>query len=246
MLDEDSEKVPAETEMFIINNDFGTHLNTCLDRDDLYFSLGLECEVVDDDILKIKMSAKPALEGLFPSMVKPGIALLIVEDSIVGKQAGVEGDYIHNGVPRAFINDGDPDFAFVGDEVPFPSDGFTLETKYIIPDPSWKIDNLKLIFYVMDGNLYIQNAVTCPVKTATPPDGIKNPKGIESEFAVHCNNGMLHIEGEFDKARIYTMDGQQIIVTNEKDTNVSKLVKGIYCVLIQKENRFVSKKFIIE
>ena len=98
-------------------------------------------------------------------MVKPGIALLIVEDSIVGKQAGVEGDYIHNGVPRAFINDGDPDFAFVGDEVPFPSDGFTLETKYIIPDPSWKIDNLKLIFYVMDGNLYIQNAVTCPVKT---------------------------------------------------------------------------------
>lgn len=52
MLDEDSEKVPAETEMFIINNDFGTHLNTCLDRDDLYFSLGLECEVVDDDILK--------------------------------------------------------------------------------------------------------------------------------------------------------------------------------------------------
>ena len=66
MLDEDSEKVPAETEMFIINNDFGTHLNTCLDRDDLYFSLGLECEVVDDDILKIKMSAKPALEGLFP------------------------------------------------------------------------------------------------------------------------------------------------------------------------------------
>ena len=244
-LNENSEKVPAETEMFIIDNDFGTHLNTCLDQDDLYFSLGLECEVVDDDILKIKMSAKPALEGLFPSIVRPAIALLIVEDNIVGKQAGVEGDYIHNGVPRAFINDGDPDFAFIGDEIPFPSDGFTLETKYIIPDPSWKIEDLKLIFYVMDGNMYIQNAVSCPVKTKTP-DGIKNPKGTESEFAVHCNNGMLHIEGEFDKARIYTMDGQQIIVTNEKDTNVSKLAKGIYCVLIQKENRFVSKKFIIE
>ncbi len=245
-LNENSEEVPAETEMFIINNDFGTHLNTCLDQDDLYFSLGLECEVVDDDILKIKMSAKPALEGLFPSIVQPAIALLIVEDNIVGKQAGVEGDYIHNGVPRAFINDGDPEFAFIGDAIPFPSDGFTLETKYIIPDSSWKVDNLKLIFYVIDGNLYIQNAVTCPVKTKTPPDGIKNPKGAESEFAVHCNNGMLHIEGEFDKARIYTMDGQQIIVTNEKDTNVSKLVKGIYCVLIQKENRFVSKKFVIE
>lgn len=246
MLDENRDEVPAETEMFIINNDFDTHLNTCLDREDVYFSLGLECEVVDDDVLKIKMIAKPALEGLFPPMVKPCIALLIVEDNIVGKQAGVEGDYIHNGVPRAFINDGDPDFAYIGDEVPFPSNGFTLETKYIIPDPSWKIENLRLIFYVMDGHMYIQNAVTCPVKTKTLPDGIKNPENTESEFAVHCNNGMLRIEGEFDKARIYTMDGQQIIVTNEKDTNVSKLAKGIYCVLIQKESRFVSKKFIIE
>lgn len=235
--------VQTTTEMFLIDENFGDHLENCLNEEDVYFSLGLECEVVDDDALEIKMIAKPAIEGLFPTMQQPAVALLLIENNVVGKQAGVDGDYVHNAVPRAFINDGNPEYAFLGDEIPFPSEGFTLESRYIIPDKSWNIDNLSLVFYVTDANMSIRNAVMCPVKS--DPDGL-NKEIADNKFTVTCIDGILYIDGVFDKARIFAMSGQILMETNEAKINVSGLTKGIYCVLIQKDNRFVSKKFIIQ
>lgn len=244
MLDQDGEKVPATTEMFVINEDFSKHLNVCLDDPEVYFSLGVECDLVDNDVIKVTMKATPALEGLFPELLRPKICLLLIEDSIIGKQAGVEGNYIHNHIPRAFLTKGsvDPGFEFMGELVPFPKEGFTLERKYVIPDSSWNIDNLSLVFYVMDAGMVIRNAAICPVKPKTV--GIKNST-IENEFTVICKEGTLHISGDFDSARIFTVDGQKLTETTQAATEVSEWAEGIYFVLIQKDNRFVSKKFVV-
>ena len=239
----DNETGQATTEMFLVDENFEKHLKTGLNEEDVYFSLGLESEVVDDDILKIKMTAKPAIEGLFPPILQGSIALLLIEDKIAGTQAGVAEEYIHNGIPRAFINDGNPEYAYLGDEIPMPSDGFTLESKYIIPDKSWNIDNLSLVFYITDANMNIRNAVMCPVKRI--PDGLKK-ETVEKDFAINCKDGTLHIDGNFDKARIFSISGETLMETNDTNINVSRLEKGIYCILIQKGNRFVSKKFIIQ
>lgn len=245
MLDQEGEKVPATTEMFVIDNDFSKHLTACLDDPEVYFSLGVECQLVDEDVLKVTMKATPALEGLFPDILRPKIALLLIEDSIVGKQTGVEGDYIHRHIPRTFLTEGsvDPGFEFMGELVPFPKEGFTLERKFVIPDSSWKVDNLSLVFYVMDAAITVKNAATCPVKPKTVSI---NNSNVESDFTVICRDGNLHIEGDFDKAWIFKADGQKLMEIYEANTNVSGWSKGIHCVLIQKGNRFVSEKFILK
>lgn len=243
MLDANGEEVAAESEMFIIDENFGKHLEWSLADEEVYFSLKVECEVIDGDILKIKMKGIPAIEGLFPSIMRPQIALLLMEDGIKGKQAGVDGEYIHNHIPRAFINDGDPIHAYLGDEIPIPAEGFTLETKYIIPDKSWNIDNLRLVFYLIDGNVVIRNSATCSVKPAGT--GIKDTKTDAAPLQISCSNGMLHVDGEFDKAHVFALSGQKMFTTDEADTNVSGLEKGVYCILIQKGNHFVSEKFMV-
>lgn len=243
MLDANGEEVAAESEMFIIDENFGKHLEWSLADEEVYFSLKVECEVIDGDILKIKMKGIPAIEGLFPSILQPQIALLLMEDGIKGKQAGVDGEYIHNHIPRAFINDGDPIHAYLGDEIPIPAEGFTLETKYIIPDKSWNIDNLRLVFYLIDGNVAIRNSATCSVKPSGT--GITDHHMDAEPVQISCINGMLHVDGEFDKAHVFTLSGQKVFTTDETDTNVSGLEKGVYCILIQKGNHFVSEKFMV-
>ena len=137
MLNEENEKVPATSELFLIDNDFGKHLNSILE-DEVFYSLNAECDVIDDDVLKIKVALKPAIEGLFPSIFGPNLAMLLTEDNIVGRQAGVDGDYVHNGIPRTFINSEDPRFGMVGNKIEISDNGYTLETKYIIPAHSIK------------------------------------------------------------------------------------------------------------
>ena len=242
MLNEENEKVPATSELFLIDNDFGKHLNSILE-DEVFYSLNAECDVIDDDVLKIKVALKPAIEGLFPSIFGPNLAMLLTEDNIVGRQAGVDGDYVHNGIPRTFINSEDPRFGMVGNKIEISDNGYTLETKYIIPDKSWKLENMNLICYIMDARMVIDNVVSCPVKAN--PDGLKK-ETVENDFAINCKDGTLLIDGDFDQARILSISGQTVMETNNANINVSKLNKGIYCILIQKGNRFVSKKFIIQ
>ncbi len=242
MLNEENEKVPATSELFLIDNDFGKHLNSILE-DDVFYSLNAECDVIDDDVLKIKVALKPAIEGLFPSIFGPNLAMLLTEDNIVGRQAGVDGDYVHNGIPRTFINSEDPRFGMVGNKIEISDNGYTLETKYIIPDKSWKLENMNLICYIMDARMMIDNVVSCPVKAN--PDGLKKETA-ENDFTINCKDGTLLIDGDFDQARILSISGQTVMETNNANINVSKLNKGIYCILIQKGNRFVSKKFIIQ
>lgn len=243
MLNADGEEVPAQSGIFIIDKNFGKHLEKSLADEEVYFSLKVECEVIDGDILKIKMKGIPAIEGVFPYISQPQIALLLIEDSIRGKQAGVDGEYIHNHIPRAFINDGDPIRAYLGDEIPIPAEGFTLETKYIIPDPSWNIDNLRLVFYLMDSNVTIRNSATCSVKPSGT--GIKDNQTDAEPLLIRCVNGTLHVDGEFDKAYVFTLSGQKVLTTCDADTHVSGLEKGVYCILIQKGNHFVSEKFVV-
>ena len=244
MMNSDGEKVPTEGEIFIIDQDFSDHLETYLDEEEVFYSLGVECEVVDDNLLKIKMTVKPAVEGLFPYIYNPGISLLLTEDKIVGTQAGVDGEYIHNGIPRDFIYyDDDPEFAIFGKKIDIPDDGLTLETEYEIPDDSWKLENMNLICYIMDSGMRIDNVVSCPVKAN--PDGLKKETA-EDDFNVVYNDGSLHIDGDFDSARLFSMTGQLLLTTSVADTNVSSLPAGIYCVLIQKGNHSVSDKIVIK
>ena len=245
---DENETTQATSEMFLVDENFGKYLETCLDEEDVYFSLDMDCEpiydeLLDQNVLKIQVDVKPALEGLFPYIYQSGMALLLIEDKIVGQQAGVDGEYIHNGIPRAFINDADPDVAYLGDNVKFESDGLTVEATYPIPDKSWNIDNLSLVCYVVDANMDVRNAAICPVKRI--PDGLKK-ETVENDFAINCKDGNLQIDGNFDKARIFSISGQTLMETNDTNINVSRLEKGIYCILIQKDNRFVSKKFIIQ
>ena len=242
MLNEENEKVPATSELFLIDNDFGKHLNSILE-DEVFYSLNAECDVIDDDVLKIKVALKPAIEGLFPSIFGPNLAMLLTEDNIVGRQAGVDGDYVHNGIPRTFINSEDPRFGMVGNKIEISDNGYTLETKYIIPDKSWKLENMNLICYIMDSGMRIDNVVSCPVKAN--PDGLKKETA-ENDFNVVYNDGSLHIDGDFDSARLFSMTGQLLLTTSVADTNVSSLPAGIYCVLIQKGNHSVSDKIVIK
>lgn len=235
-------------EFFLTDENFGNHLENCLNEENVYFSLGVECETIydellDQDVLKIKMEAKPALEGLFPAITDPGIVLMLVENNIVGTQAGVEGEYIHNGIIRAFINNQYPSAPYLGDGVKIPAEGLYGEATYAIPDKSWNLDNMNLIFYITDANVTTRNAAMCPVKKI--PDGLKQETS-DNSFTVTCKDGTLNINGEFDNARIFAISGQMLMDTNEASINVSGLDKGIYCVLIQKGNHCVSKKFIIK
>ena len=238
----DIEKVAAPLEMFMVDEDFDKHLDYALQMKTFY-SLSAECKEVEDNVLKIKVEAKPALEGLFPYVFRPAYALLLIEDGIVGSQAGVEGDYIHNGVPRAFIDPEDPEYARAGNEIEIPDNGFTIETEYEVTDPSWKLENMKLIFYIMDGQMVIDNVVSCPIETIN--SGLEKNVS-DADFTVICKNGNLHIEGDFDNAKIFAIDGQELMTTNSTDTNISGLNKGIYCIFIQKENKFASYKFVVQ
>ena len=238
----DMEKVAAPLDMFMVDEDFDKHLDYVLQMKTFY-SLSAECKEVEDNVLKIKVEAKPALKGLFPYIFKPAYALLLTEDGIIGSQAGVEGDYIHNGVPRVFINPDNPEYAKLGNEIDIPADGFTIETEYTVTDPSWKLENMKLIFYIMDAQMVIDNVVSCPIETIN--SGLEKNVS-DADFTVICKNGNLHIEGDFDNAKIFAIDGQELMTTNSTDTNISGLNKGIYCIFIQKENRFASYKFVVQ
>ena len=95
----------------------------------------------------------------------------------------------------------------------------------------------------MDSNVVIDNVVSCPVKAN--PDGLKK-ETVEDDFNVVYNDGSLHIDGDFDSARLFSMTGQLLLTTSVADTNVSSLPTGIYCVLIQKGNHSVSDKIVIK
>ena len=245
---DENETTQATSEMFLVDENFGKYLETCLDEEDVYFSLDMDCEpiydeVIGQNVLQIKIDAKPAIEGLFPDIYQSSMAPLLIEDKVVGQQAGADGEYIHNGIPRAFINDENPDVAYLGDEIKIPRNGQLIEATYPIPDKTWNMDNLKLVCYIVDANMDVRNAVACPVKPIE--QGVKK-ETVENDFAINCKDGTLHIDGNFDKARIFSISGQTLMETNDTNINVSRLEKGIYCILIQKDNRFVSKKFIIQ
>ena len=96
---------------------------------------------------------------------------------------------------------------------------------------------------IMDSGMRIDNVVSCPVKAN--PDGLKKETA-ENDFNVVYNDGSLHIDGDFDSARLFSMTGQLLLTTSVADTNVSSLPAGIYCVLIQKGNHSVSDKIVIK
>ena len=94
----------------------------------------------------------------------------------------------------------------------------------------------------MDATMVLHNSVICPVNNI---QSVQSVTGGNS-FTVSCNDDILHIDGDFDKAWIFNINGSKLIETSNTDTNVGGWAKGAYSILIQKDNHFVSTKFIVK
>lgn len=106
------------------------------------------------------------------------------------------------------------------------------------------IDDLKIYDYVLNdteiASLYANN-------TLSSSDFAKNNK--EINLFPNPANDFLNIETTLDlkSVEIYTIQGQKVVESNQKQINVSNLVEGIYLVKIKdSENNEVTKKIIIK
>lgn len=235
--------VKAQSEMFLVDEHFNEHLQTALDDQETYLSVAVTAEMTDGNTLKYTITGSPAIEGLYANDIyQPCLALLLVEDKVASTQAGASESYLQRFTPRTFIDAEDPDFAFAGDQFTISDEGFTKEGEYVLTDPSWKLENLHLVAYVMDGrDMRIKNAATCPL---LKPDALQQTE--DPALFVHYKEGQLRIDGKFDRATVYTLTGEAVATTSDAGTELTGATKGIYLVKIQCGTTNFVRKIVVE
>lgn len=239
---ETGEPIEAQSEMFMIDEHFGEHLQTCLDNKETYLALDVNAEVTDGNLLKYSISAEPVIQGLYAKDIyAPQLAVLIMEDDVESIQEGVDGPYFQKNTPRAFLNDNNPKFAFMGDPISISDNGFTKEGEYLLTDQSWKLENLYLVAYVLDGlDLRVKNAA---ISRLLKPDALLRTEA--PALVATYKEGRLHIDGDFDNASLYTATGELITNITQTDTWIS-LSKGIYLIKVQNGATCITRKMVAE
>lgn len=94
------------------------------------------------------------------------MTVLLVEDDIIGYQAGASSDYEHNGVIRAAMSNA------LGESFTVSEDNTVKEFEYTASVPSGcNKDNMRVVVYIQakDGSVwYIDNSATAKLGTDKP------------------------------------------------------------------------------
>ncbi|MDE7148861.1 MAG: T9SS type A sorting domain-containing protein, partial [Bacteroidales bacterium] len=89
--------------------------------------------------------------------------------------------------------------------------------------------------YLQITNLTIQN---------TGPVSVEKDEVLE-DIRISTHRGQLHIDGEFDKAEIYTLTGVKMLETGEATVSTASLTQGLYLVRVTRDNRIRTFKFVV-
>lgn len=233
--------------LFLVDSNFSQYLQSRLNEIS-YISMKLTSEYskVDNEIY-IKVSGEPFIEGIAPAGAYI-LGVMLVEDGVLAPMEGYEGDYSHNCVPRAFLNPR----GLWGDEISINGKGYATEFYYSLDGKAWKPENLRVIAFMTDYNVAnvselnkfpVVQAETCPVDPSlTSITTVNN----EVDVKVTHVNGTLFIDGEFSKAIIYDLIGNQVKVINSSETNISDLPYGVYCVNVTTPERSATVKIFVQ
>lgn len=172
----------------------------------------------------------------------PVINVFITEDNITAeRQAGATGTWIHNHVLREVLT------GLAGAALEFGEDGsYEYETEWVVKSSitgsygttSVNLDNVNVVAFV--GNMDTSNPNNCEVyncaeKKNVIASGISTGSEVEG-INVYAVGDCVVIEGEFDNASVYTVDGvlARTLQSGEGMTEVRGLNQGIYLVKVEK------------
>lgn len=169
----------------------------------------------------------------------------LVEDSIPGKQSGIEGTYIHNHAIRKVMT------TVWGDELSF-DDGNYLSKEYAfsIP-PEWKEKNIRIIAFIANcdsgnpNNAQIFNAEETNL-LSDPGEVAVRPIPTDSSIKVYLYEGKLFIKGDYQSAFIYNSTGSisKRILKPSNVLSIVNLEKGVYFIKFELNNTTIVRKFM--
>lgn len=196
--------------------------------------------------LNINVSGKCALK-----LANPYLNIIMTEDGINGNQSGAAGTWTHYHAVRASLTD------LTGVPVTFDSDGnYSYQTTYKIPTSITGVKNISVAVNSEKINIVaflcempLDNPVACEVLNAAiaeKPASTTSIKDINgNNFAVYVEDGYLVVDGEFDSAQLYNVNGSLVKNINENVTSVSDLDNGVYLVKLNVNGKSsVNKVFV--
>lgn len=166
--------------------------------------------------------------------------VIMTEDGIAGNQAGSGSGWKHYHAVRATLTDN------AGVTVELDADGnYSYHTTYRIPTSisgtkntpvSVNSEKINIVAFLCE--MPLDDANACEVLNAeiaekpAAPTSIKDVNG--ENMVVYAEDGYLVIDGEFDAAEVYGVNGMLVKNVNagEKVTSVSDLNAGVYMVKV--------------
>ena len=169
------------------------------------------------------------------------INLFLTQDSL--KVPG--SDIVHNDVMRAKISEQLFGDSLIIEEAYYGSK-YSKEYTYTIPkeingipcDPN----NMSLVAFISDSYGFIDSFIRNSAKVS-----ISKSSSIEMEktddLRIYSENGIVHIQGEYDTGSIYTNDGR--LVRNLMGINAFSLEKGLYFIKLNRNEESLVRKVVV-
>lgn len=156
----------------------------------------------------------------------PYINIFLTESGMVNYQEGGGNNYVHNHALRTTLT------SKWGDELTINDDGtFDITYKLNGLKSSWKPENMDVVAFISNyggddyNNYEVYNSATTKMYAA----GVNNI--VNDECKVWSIGNTLYIDGNYNQANIYSLDGKLIkTLSGQSFTNITS--KGIYIVYI--------------
>lgn len=199
--------------------------------------------------LKIRVYGESLLAGM-----EKYINVFITEDGITTRgQSGATGQWTHNHVLRDVLT------APEGDVLQFGEDGsYTYETEWTVKSQivgdygttSVNPENINVVAFIAD--MDVANPLKCEVYNAVNAEkvlstGINDAAEVDGVY-VYANGSEIVIDGAFDGASVYTVDGVLVetVGAGEGVTSVQGLNAGIYIVKVAAGDSAKSVKVVVD
>ena len=165
----------------------------------------------------------------------PRINIFLTENGLVGYQSGGGNNYRHNHAIRKVLT------STWGDELTLEDNKFDVTYTYAL-DANWKPENMAVVAFVSDYNNKDYNA--CTVHNTEWKDleyGASVSTITNDQCVVWTANKTISINGNYNNAAVYTIDGRLVKEANGK-SYIAMDNAGVYIVVVDG----VSHKVVIK
>ncbi|MBO4655973.1 MAG: Omp28-related outer membrane protein [Bacteroidales bacterium] len=177
------------------------------------------------------------------------LSVYIMEDGLIGTQAGASGNYTHNCVMRGAISGGG---AWGDQNVVSATVGSTYSKTYTYQlNSSWNVDNLTIIAFVNNHETNVNNRAVLNANSVKVTDltvGISENNATGTAIFPNPATDVLNVisESMINQVEIYNVQGQLVkaVYGNVDNISISDLNNGMYFVKVTTDNGTATHKMI--